>query len=282
MMRAADDASDTEIETPRNFARIGNLRRKRGPAHSHLSASSGQLPEESLLPFLTGITPFCEKLGKLSGTLPWSQHDSIQFDSRAESSCRLPSGRVQYTARSRILVCYAQGVLSPSQGGVSCRLVIPLLGVKRFIMARRVIMFAVCVGFSVGCSMEPPKPAAPAKERDRGSSARRLKDIGEFDPKAGREVSDSKIRTDDPFPLPRLQAYGPMIEKISKDHIDYALKLYQAEHDRFPKDYAEFMEEIIKKNNIQLPVLPAQAQYQYDVENHKLVIVRAEAGKPAP
>lgn len=150
-------------------------------------------------------------------------------------------------------------------------------------MTRCAVMFAVCAGFALGCSMEPPPPAeAPKKGTIIGKTTQ---DIKEYDPKAGRVVSDSKIRADDPF-LYALQAYGPMVEKISKDQIDYALKLYQAEHDRFPKDYNEFMEEIIKKNNIKLPVLPAQAEYQYDAENHKLVIVKArtddDEAKPAP
>jgi hypothetical protein len=46
-----------------------------------------------------------------------------------------------------------------------------------------------------------------------------------------------------------------------------------------PKDHEEFMTQIIKKNNIQLPVLPGGRQYQYDVENAELVVVEAEKEK---
>jgi hypothetical protein len=42
------------------------------------------------------------------------------------------------------------------------------------------------------------------------------------------------------------------------------------------------MEKIIKANNIQLPVLPGNKIYQYDVENHKLVVVEAPAAPDAP
>ena len=35
------------------------------------------------------------------------------------------------------------------------------------------------------------------------------------------------------------------------------------------------MEKIIKANRIELPVLPGSKKYQYDVENHKLVVIDA-------
>lgn len=74
-----------------------------------------------------------------------------------------------------------------------------------------------------------------------------------------------------------LEAYGPMLEQISKLHIEHALQLYKAENDRYPKDYDEFMSVIIKANNIELPVLPGGLKYMYDEENHKLVVVKNEA-----
>lgn len=46
-------------------------------------------------------------------------------------------------------------------------------------------------------------------------------------------------------------------------------------HERYPKDHEEFMTQIIKANNINLPVLPGGRKYQYDVENHELVIIEA-------
>jgi hypothetical protein len=104
--------------------------------------------------------------------------------------------------------------------------------------------------------------------------------IGEYDAKAGANVSDSKIRATDPITAP-VMAYGPMLEQISKSHIDAAVNLFHANEGRYPKDLDEFMEQIIKPNNIKLPVLPGGKLYQYDVENHKLVVVDGpEAPKP--
>ena len=117
--------------------------------------------------------------------------------------------------------------------------------------------------------------AAEPKQKKQSILKQKTQDIGEFDPDAGRELSDSIVRVDDPI-LGPLQAYGPMVEQISKTAIDYQIQIFHAINDRYP-DYNEFMEEIIKRNNIRLPVLPAKHMYQYDVENHKLVVVKPEA-----
>jgi hypothetical protein len=39
------------------------------------------------------------------------------------------------------------------------------------------------------------------------------------------------------------------------------------------------MARIIKENNMRLPAMPAGLEYQYDVENHKLVVIRSAAAK---
>ncbi|MGE3317148.1 MAG: hypothetical protein AB7O26_18680, partial [Planctomycetaceae bacterium] len=51
---------------------------------------------------------------------------------------------------------------------------------------------------------------------------KKTQEVGEFDKNAKQEVSDSKIRADDPILYP-LQAYRPMIEKIMKSHVQQAL-----------------------------------------------------------
>ena len=50
------------------------------------------------------------------------------------------------------------------------------------------------------------------------------------------------------------------------------MDLYQAENGRYPANYDEFMTEIIKKNNIALPVLPSYQEYFYDEQQHKLQV----------
>jgi hypothetical protein len=126
---------------------------------------------------------------------------------------------------------------------------------------------------SVGC--KPPQPPVE-KKSETGIFGQKTDKIGEFDPnKPDQVVSDGAIdedRMSTPL-IGGLAAYGPMLEKISKLYIEQAVNLFFAEHGRYPKDYAEFKEHIIDANHIQLPVLPGGAEYQYDVQNHCLVIV---------
>lgn len=102
---------------------------------------------------------------------------------------------------------------------------------------------------------------------------KKTKEIGEFDPKANQKVSDSKVRVKDPY-FYALEAYRPMVEQLNKGKVAHALNLYYAEHEKYPKDHAEFMEKIIKPNNIQLEALPEGYKYKYDVENHRLEVVK--------
>ena len=54
----------------------------------------------------------------------------------------------------------------------------------------------------------------------------------------------------------------------------HALNLFHTPRNgRYPKSHEEFMEKVIKANNIQLPQPVTTAEYQYDVENHELKVV---------
>jgi hypothetical protein len=54
--------------------------------------------------------------------------------------------------------------------------------------------------------------------------------------------------------------------------IPHALDLYNATNGYYPKSEEEFMEQIIKFNNIELPELPEGHKYVYDVEHHELMV----------
>ena len=117
---------------------------------------------------------------------------------------------------------------------------------------------ALCVGLLTasllaGCSDYWENQA---KKDPNSIIGKKTDKIEEFDPKKKQEISDSKVRADDPILYP-LQAYGPMVEQISKLEIEHAVDLFNATEGRFPKDHKEFMERIVKANNIKLAVLPA-------------------------
>ena len=140
----------------------------------------------------------------------------------------------------------------------------------------RCLSLLVClVVLSSGCSN--PSTSENEGKNKSGIIGKETQNIGEFDPSAGANVSDGSMKSPNPLnPLGAMNAYGPIVEKLAGLNIDHALQLFQAEHGRFPKNHKEFMDKVITRNNIRLPVLPGGAQYQYDVENHKLVVVKPD------
>jgi len=54
--------------------------------------------------------------------------------------------------------------------------------------------------------------------------------------------------------------------------VPYALKLYEAEHGRKPKTHEEFVEQILKPNQINLPELPPGHRYIYDPQAGELMV----------
>ena len=132
---------------------------------------------------------------------------------------------------------------------------------------------------TAGCMEAKNKPADD--KSGQGIFGKKTQEIGQFDNnKANQVVSDQKIHATDPITAP-LSAYGPTVEKISILAVDMQMATFQALEGRYPNDYDEFMEKIIKANNVKLPVLPYKGRYMYDEANHTVVIVRTpeEAAK---
>ena len=130
--------------------------------------------------------------------------------------------------------------------------------------------------------VEQPAPPPVAEAPREFIVGKRTQEIGnaEAEKKAGGVVASQKITARDPITLSG-NPYVTSIGKISIDQMDYAIRLFQAETGRFPKDYQEFMDEIIKKNNIALPKLPFYQEYGYDAPSHKLVIIEYPDRKKA-
>jgi len=53
-------------------------------------------------------------------------------------------------------------------------------------------------------------------------------------------------------------------DRIVLQQVEAGMNYFKAEHGRIPATEAEFMEKIIKANNIQLPPLPAGQKYVYE------------------
>ena len=149
-----------------------------------------------------------------------------------------------------------------------------------------------CIGLGLlligGCMQTVPPPAKkappkqvkqPVKKKPKSIMGQTTQDIGKYDPAAGLEVSDSKVRVTNPVTGP-LEAYGPAVEQIAKMTVDQQIQIFQIQNERYPT-YEEFMSQIIKnkKAPMYLPVLPGNMKYQYDEENHRLVVVGPPAEK---
>ncbi len=129
----------------------------------------------------------------------------------------------------------------------------------------------------------PPAPApAPAPVEDRGILGKRTQDIrdAKVESKAGGREASTKIIAKDPITLPG-NAYVTMIGRTSQLQIEAAVKLYQGETGEYPKSLDEFMEKIIRPNNIALPKLPKYQDYAYDVDKHSLIIMEYPDRKEA-
>jgi len=94
-------------------------------------------------------------------------------------------------------------------------------------------------------------PAVPAPPDDRKAA---VVGVG----KRGRGYGAGVIATP-------IAAYFSTKERVAFDiQLTSAMNLYQATNGHFPKTHEEFMEEIVKKNSIKLPELPAGERYVYD------------------
>jgi hypothetical protein len=120
-----------------------------------------------------------------------------------------------------------------------------------------------------------PAPAVETEKEPEFIVGRRTQEIVPVNSEAaqGADVIEKpKITAKDPITL-QGNAYVTMIGQTSILQIEHAMRLYQATNDRYPRDYDEFMAEIIQANNIALPKLPHYQKYGYDEQQHKLVIL---------
>ena len=54
--------------------------------------------------------------------------------------------------------------------------------------------------------------------------------------------------------------------------VDDAMNKFQAMHDRYPASHEEYMEKVIRDNNIRLPQLPTNQEYFYDAAARELKV----------
>ncbi len=135
-------------------------------------------------------------------------------------------------------------------------------------------ILTVCI-LLPGCEA---KKAAEEKAKPEPIIGKKTQDITEYDPAAGKVVSEGKYESSlIKSAMGNARAYGTAVENIEVPRVNQLLEMYRATTGEYPKTFQEFMDEVIIKNNHKLTMLPHGSSYQYDVENHKLIVVKDQA-----
>jgi hypothetical protein len=145
------------------------------------------------------------------------------------------------------------------------------------------VPLAALLVLGAGCEGEPrAKKRATTTVQPREVIGKTTQDIRAQEPEIqqGAQVASGKITAKDPITLAG-NTYVSAVGRLAVDKIQHAMDLYYAEHEEYPKDLPEFMDQIIKPNGVTLPQLPAYQDYAYDAANHKLVVLEYPDRKEA-
>ncbi len=197
----------------------------------------------------------------------------------------LPSPRPREAARSRSLIL-------PGLAVAACTLLAAGCEEERHEMsARPKSRAADVVGVDLGdqgreTPQPKPRPAAKPQTQRKpefivGKRTQKIENAGAAIETGKAKVASTRITARDPITLSG-NAYVTIIGRTAMLSIQQAMDLYHAMNDRYPADYNEFMEVIIKANNIALPQLPHYQEYNYDAKEHKLIIWEYEDRKNPP
>ena len=149
----------------------------------------------------------------------------------------------------------------------------------------------LCALFVAGCDLAQPQNKG---QRQPAGADLALLDLGAVEPAAPQEpqhAQNQQGQNEDDTVLVRAQtgvgAQGSSLarptagnaaeivtapvyamfrtqQRVIFQQIEHAKNLFQGEHGRLPNSHEEYMQEIIQKNNIQLPRLPDGQEYVYD------------------
>ncbi len=135
-----------------------------------------------------------------------------------------------------------------------------------FILAVSILLTG-CEGKKVA---EKPKPEPIV--------GKTTQDITEYDPAAGKVVSEGKYESSlVKMAMGNARAYGSAVENIQLPRVNQLIEMHRAATGEYPKTHQEFMDEVIYKNDYKLVMLPHGSSYQYDVANHKVIVVKEKA-----
>ena len=138
----------------------------------------------------------------------------------------------------------------------------------------RSVLPLALLAIAAGCD-NAPKKSAQAPIQTRETLGKTTQDIRKLEPELqkGAQVAPGKV-TEKGYLAAVGNSYVVAMDKIAEMQIIQSIELYRAENDgKYPKDYDEFMDKVIKHYDIRLPMLPYYQEYSYDEKEHKLVVL---------
>ncbi len=137
--------------------------------------------------------------------------------------------------------------------------------------------FAVTIGCE-GKEETPKKPPIQTRETLRKTTQNVLeleKALADGGQPASMEITGEGLDV-------YSDAYRTSVGRLGMMAVDQKMQFFEAEFDRKPNDYAEFMTRIIGKgqpDGIELPMLPYYQEWAYDPEKKTLVVIEFPAKK---
>ena len=130
------------------------------------------------------------------------------------------------------------------------------------------------------------KAAAPEPPKDNFIVGKTTQDVRLAEPELqkGAQAVTPRITAKDPITMSG-NAYVYAVDSISAGNVKHAIDLYEASSGHYPKDFAEFRDEVLKPgkpDGIALPKLPYYQEYGYDEKEHKLIILEYPDRKNGP
>lgn len=125
----------------------------------------------------------------------------------------------------------------------------------------------------LGCSKAPETKTENASEQVQEKSEKESRQKA----KAGVGKRGQKLKDHNgPLATP-VKAYFKAQQQLVFMNAQRALQMYEIQHG-FPRTHEEYMEKIIRANNLQLPELPEGQWYEYDPETHELMVIGSPEG----
>jgi hypothetical protein len=129
-----------------------------------------------------------------------------------------------------------------------------------------------------GCVPTPPPPAkSPAPPETPAPTADAPPVMERVEAKAGVGKKGQSLEGETGMVVEPVKQLIKFEQKAVFDlTIKPTLEAYKALNGSYPKSHEEFMEKIIRANNIKLPELPAGQQYVFDPETGLLMVERPQ------